>query len=235
MLDYNGEIAHVSRRTNHLMDVEDEYPVVASVSISDYEDTVDTVFTESFCCATAAHADDMGDDCKFFEAISSRAEISKVMGSIASVTTGGDTCELFSDPVVDSIGRLRDTLVELFDDATIAKIATVQASKNQGVSKEILSKIWMVSDELAKGAIDHNTQFLCKHHADNSLSCHFTTNDRMLRYKRLKSLFFTDTLVSLSTKSTSSGNSYAQVFVSDKGYIAVYATVNSRLWKKGKK
>jgi hypothetical protein len=96
----------------------------------------------------------------------------------------------------------------------------VQASKNQGVSKEILSKIWMVSDELAQGAINHNTQ-LCKHHADNSMSRHFTTNDRMLRYKQLKSVFFTDTLVSLSTKSTG-GNSYAQVFVSDKGYTVVY-------------
>ena len=43
----------------------------------------------------------------------------------------------------------------------------------------------------------------------------------MLRYKQLKSVFFTDTLVSLSTKLTR-GNIYAQVFVSDKGYIAVY-------------
>jgi hypothetical protein len=43
----------------------------------------------------------------------------------------------------------------------------------------------------------------------------------MLRYKRLKSVFFTDTLVSLSTKSTR-GNNYAQVFIIDKGYIAIY-------------
>jgi hypothetical protein len=43
----------------------------------------------------------------------------------------------------------------------------------------------------------------------------------MLHYKCLKSVFFTDTLLSLSTRSTC-GNIYAQVFVSDKGYFAVY-------------
>jgi hypothetical protein len=219
MLNYNGEIADKSRHTNHLMEVDDEYPIVASVLISDYEDAVDNAIADSFCDDLVPE-DDMGDDCKFWKTISGRAEISKIMGSLGSVTVGCDTCELFSNPVDDGIGELRDTLAELFDDATMAKIAAVQASKNQGVSKEMLSKIWMVSDDLAQGAIDHNSQ-LCKHHADNSLSRHFTTNDRMLRYKRLKSVFFTDTLVSLSTKSTR-GNNYAQVFVSDKGYIAVY-------------
>ena len=84
----------------------------------------------------------------------------------------------------------------------------------------MLSKLWFVSEDLADGAIKQNSQ-LCKHHANNSLSRQFSTNDRMLRYKRLKSVFFTDTLLALKTKTTR-GNRYAQIFVSDKGYVAVY-------------
>ena len=86
-------------------------------------------------------------------------------------------------------------------DEMIAKVEAIKVSNTHGVSKEFLSKIWVVSEDLAQGALDQNTQ-LCKHHADNSLSRHFSTNDRMLQYKHLKSVFFTDTLLSLSTKST---------------------------------
>ena len=44
----------------------------------------------------------------------------------------------------------------------------------------------------------------------------------MTRYKRLESIFFTDTFfVSKSAKSLR-GNTCAQLFVSDKGYIALY-------------
>ena len=43
----------------------------------------------------------------------------------------------------------------------------------------------------------------------------------MLRYRRLQSVFFTDTLFALKHKSTR-GNVCCQVFASDKGYVAVY-------------
>jgi hypothetical protein len=43
----------------------------------------------------------------------------------------------------------------------------------------------------------------------------------MLRYRRINSTFFTDALVATSCKSTR-GNKYAQVFVSDKGYVSVF-------------
>ncbi len=48
----------------------------------------------------------------------------------------------------------------------------------------------------------------------------FSTNDRMLRYRRIQSYFFTDTIF-VTAKSTR-GNKVMQLFVSDKGYIAVY-------------
>ena len=43
----------------------------------------------------------------------------------------------------------------------------------------------------------------------------------MLRYKRIHSVFFTDTLVVQTTPSTR-GNPYEQLYVSDKGPIAIY-------------
>ena len=45
----------------------------------------------------------------------------------------------------------------------------------------------------------------------------------MLRYKRINSHFFTDTMPVTKTAKSTRGNLYLQFFVSDKGYVAVYA------------
>jgi hypothetical protein len=104
MLDYNGDIADKSRRTHHLMDVDDEYPVIASVSISEHDAAVDNIITYSFHAVPEDST--LGDDSKFYNAISERAEISKVMGSIGSVHAGsGSSCELFSNPTEGPIYR----------------------------------------------------------------------------------------------------------------------------------
>jgi len=41
-----------------------------------------------------------------------------------------------------------------------ASIASVHDSFVKGVSKETLSKIWMVSEDHAYGAIDHNCKYI---------------------------------------------------------------------------
>ena len=51
----------------------------------------------------------------------------------------------------------------------------------------------MINDELAQGAVDQNTQ-LARHSSDNILSKQISTNDHMLRYKRIQSVFFSDTM-----------------------------------------
>ena len=76
------------------------------------------------------------------------------------------------------------------------------------------------SDKLAEGVIDQNTQ-LCQNNADNALSRQFTTNDRMLRYKRTQITFYSDTMFALTHKSVRQFKC-CQVFVSDKGFVAVY-------------
>ena len=53
----------------------------------------------------------------------------------------------------------------------------------------------------------------------------FGTNDRMLRYKRIKSHFFTDTFFVTDKAKSTRGNTCMQLFVSDKGFVAVYPMV----------
>ena len=218
MLDYNGDISNKDRHANLIMNVDGDEGVVASVSISDYNHAVDSNMLESFQVPYSDH--EISYDDEFYNAVSERAEISKVMGTIGSVKACDGPCDLFSGPLEGTIDELRNLIADVVDDDIMAKVDSIKALNTRGISKDKLSKIWVVSEELAQGAIDKNTQ-LCKHHADNSLSRQFSTNDRMLRYKRLNSVFFTDTLVSLTTKSTRQNN-YAQLFVSDKGYVAVY-------------
>ena len=63
---------------------------------------------------------------------------------------------------------------------------------------------------------------------DSTLSRNIGTNDRAVRYRHIKSSFYTDTLfVTGATKSTR-GNICAQLFVSDKGYVAIYPMQHQR-------
>ena len=55
-----------------------------------------------------------------------------------------------------------------------------------------------------------------------TLSQQFTTNDRVLRYRWIQSVFFTDTMFTTPKAKSTHGNTCCQVFVSDKGFVAVY-------------
>ena len=57
---------------------------------------------------------------------------------------------------------------------------------------------------------------------DNIISRQISTNDHMLRYRRIRSLFFTDTIFAQPKAKSSRGNTCCQVFVSDKGFLAIY-------------
>jgi hypothetical protein len=57
---------------------------------------------------------------------------------------------------------------------------------------------------------------------DSSLSRNIGTNDRAVRYHHIKSCFYTDTLFVTGAAKSSCGNICAQLFVSDKGYVAIY-------------
>ena len=57
--------------------------------------------------------------------------------------------------------------------------------------------------------------------ADSTLSRRFSNNDRVLRYKRLDSLFHTDTFY-IKQVVSKTGCLIMQIFVSDNGFVKVY-------------
>ena len=97
----------------------------------------------------------------------------------------------------------------------------MEANKTTGTIPEFIKKLWFISDKEAKVVVESNTQ-LNRQSNDGLLSRQFSTNDQMLRYKIINSYFFTDTLLVTKPAKSLWSNLYLQVFVSDKGFVAVY-------------
>jgi hypothetical protein len=77
-----------------------------------------------------------------------------------------------------------DDLESMIEDisASSADIKATMAGRPNGVTAKHLSKVWKIDVETAKRSIEVTTQ-LRQHEADASLSCNYSTDDRMLRYK----------------------------------------------------
>jgi hypothetical protein len=102
-----------------------------------------------------------------------------------------------------------------------ATIAAVLAGKTKGISTEHLSKVWSIPHDNAAHTLKVTTQRLC-HDAGSSLSHNFGTNDRAVQYWKLKSYFFSDMLFVTGKTKSSRGNICAQLFVLNKGFVAIY-------------
>ena len=107
-----------------------------------------------------------------------------------------------------------------FADNFTAAADAAHAEKPKGVSADLLQKIWRIDNDTAKRTIGKTTQ-LNRQDANSKLSRNFGTNDRMLRYRRLKSFFFTDTFFVTAKAASHRGYKCMQIFVSDKGYVYV--------------
>ena len=69
---------------------------------------------------------------------------------------------------------------------------SVVVGRAKGVTPERLSKVWSIDIETAKRMIDLTSQHV-KHEGSNHLKRQYSTNDRILRYKRITTHFFMDT------------------------------------------
>ena len=65
-----------------------------------------------------------------------------------------------------------------------SEISATARAKAKGVTPERLSKIWSIDIETAKKTIDLTSQHV-KHEGSDYLKRRYSTNDRMLRYKRI--------------------------------------------------
>ena len=99
--------------------------------------------------------------------------------------------------------------------------AALSSSEKGGVSPDHLAKVWRISYDEAKRTID-NTSQLSVRPKDPILAKNYGTNDRMLRYKRIKEWFYTDTFFATKKGGKSSrGHTCCQLFVTDKGFVYV--------------
>ena len=129
-----------------------------------------------------------------------------------------DTSQDDSDDDFDPMELDDDTNEALLDNFMAS---TDQPGKTKGVDPKHLSKIWRISHEDAQRTIHVTTQSSTQ--TDHpTLSRNYLTNDRMLRYKRIKDYFFMDTFFATKKGGQSSrGHTCCQLFVTDKGFIYV--------------
>jgi hypothetical protein len=85
-------------------------------------------------------------------------------------------------------------------------------NKRKGtMTAQRLAKNWGISLDSAKQTLNVTTQRGVRTTANPSLSRRFRTNDRQLRYRRLRCDMYTDTL-DAKTVTSKRGNKYAQIF-----------------------
>ena len=125
--------------------------------------------------------------------------------SIGSVTMRNEKWELFEADVSESW----------------TPVGVTTAGHPRGMTAEMLSKTWSIDTKMAERILQVTTQ-LNRNWENTSLARNLGTNDRMLRYRRVKSYFFTDNFfVTVKARSTM-GFSCMQIFVSDKGFVKVF-------------
>ena len=127
-----------------------------------------------------------------------------------------DETSVCSDQLIETIFEVaREGSLDLDE----IMVSVAHADKPKGIDADHLCKVWKIDLEAAKKTIEITSQNSTRQ--DNpKLSRNYGTNDRMLRYKRIKDYFFMD--ASFATKKSgksSRGNSCCQLFVTDKGFV----------------
>ena len=108
----------------------------------------------------------------------------------------------------------------MFEEPTIVEVLAVYAEQPKGVKPVDLAKVWRINVETARRPIDITTQ-LKQQETDGNLSRNLSTNDRVLRYRRINSHFFPDTLFVTKQAKSTRVNTCMQLLVSDKGFVYV--------------
>ena len=75
--------------------------------------------------------------------------------------------------------------------------------------------------KMARKVILWTTRLCQRNTNDISLNCRYSNNDRMLRYRRVKAVTFTDTLLTSKRCVSFRGFTCAQIFATEFGYIFV--------------
>jgi hypothetical protein len=128
---------------------------------------------------------------------------------LGSTTIDDSSCKLFLESSSSQF------------ESAFSTLAAVTAERSWGVSAEHLAKVWMIPHDETARTLQVMSQRLHTD-IDFSLSRNIGTNNRAVWYCHTKLCFYTDTLFVTGTAKSSHGNICAQLYVSDKGYFAIY-------------
>ena len=208
MLEIDGEILLRTQRTPVQILEENDYFVVSGInairiSAENYEKCIDGIISSAYVStpgpgemddnfniqdwqlgtdivrAGMASTDARLDGKLLDAALSDRMEISKFAMAIGSTTANKGGCELF-------LADLDELLADIAEVWTETGFTTAGGPKR--VTTDMLSNIWTISHEMAVKTIKLTIQ-LNQEGENTSLARHLGTNDRMLRYRRIKPHF----------------------------------------------
>ena len=150
----------------------------------------DWLLVEDGIRAHVASTDARLDEKLLYCTLSDRIEFSKIYMAIGSLTANCGSYELFEANMEHAVTKTR------------AEIGSTIAGQPKGFTPELLSKIWTIPFKMAEETLQVTSQ-LNRHGENTSLARNLGSNDRMLRYRRIKTQIFTDTFfVTAKAKST---------------------------------
>ena len=205
MLDWEGNMKHEKDHEKRVVldDIPSDDTMISSLALCEKEQmVVSSYFVDQDEDINAVHG--FEDEHQLYQGLNMRNEHGQFAMNIGATSIfdqtylddddsqdssdDDDTSQDNSDDDFDPM-ELDDDTNEVLLDSFMA--STAQAGKSRGVDPKHLSKIWRIIHEDAQRTIDVTTQMPIR--TDPTLSGNYSTNDRMLRYKRMKDFFFMDT------------------------------------------
>ena len=118
----------------------------------------------------------------------------------------------------------------VMDPLTPLSVHSINSGRQTGVKASHLSKIWRIDIEAARITPEVTTQL--RQQDTGFLSQNFSTNDRMLRYKRVNCAFFADTYFVTEKAKSTWGNTMMQLLVSEKVFstLCIWHPGESSTW-----
>ena len=235
MLDWEGNMKHEKDHEKRVVleEIPSDDAMISSLALCEKEQmVVPSHIVDQAEDINAVHG--FEDENQLYQALNMRNEHGQFAMNIGATSIfdqtylDDDDSQDTSDDDDTSLDDSEDDFdpMELDDDTNEAFIdnfmaSTAQAGKSRGLDPKHLSKIWRISHEDAQRTIDVTTQTSIRTD-DPVLSRNYSTNDRMLRYKRIKDLFFMDTFFATKKGGQSSrGHTCCQRFVTDNRFIYV--------------
>ena len=247
MLDFDGEILlRTQRPPVHIIEGDDYFDVSGTyairISADTYEKCIDTIISSAYVSTPGqgeiapdfniqdwklgtdgvhvgmAATDTRLDGMLLDDVLSDCMEVSKFVMAIGSTTANKGGCEL----LLADLGNSSADIAEAWNE-----IGSTTTGGPKGVTADMLSKIWTISYEMAVNTISLTSQ-LNLEGENTSLARNLGTNERILRYRRIKSHFLTDTLFVTKEAKSTRGHTCMQIFVSEKGFVKVYPMNHQR-------